>query len=188
MQPYQANFSFDYVPPVLKRGSHALLVLQDPAGKYILGSKNIYPDGIYRFIGGGIEDEDPQAGASRELKEELGIFIPAYQLEPLARMTAEIEETSSNQQHLFETYLYHATTKPDQVLHPSSDLDGIVHFSREEVQQLIKNYQSLSSALINLNPENNDGQFRWSDYGKFYSQIHQIGLDLTTKRQRRDWD
>ncbi len=181
-QTYCSTFSFTHVPAVMKRGRHALIVLQDEHGNYILGVKDIYPQGIYRLIGGGLDDgEDPQVGASRELEEEMGIHTQPSDLSHLATITAKIHETTTNKHYSFTTYLYHVRANTSD-LHPADDLDGMKAFSKEEMIDLINRYNQLPSDLAVV-AKQHDGkapaEFRWSDYGALYGRIHEIALKLT---------
>lgn len=182
MKTYQLFFSFAHTPPVLLRGRHALILLENEEGKFVLGAKHIYPTGIFRLVGGGIEEgEDPHAAAARELQEEFGVPYQQEQLRPLAEITAHIQETSTGRQLLFVTYLYHAKCQM-QMLQPSDDLDGMVAYSREEINALVDRYYDLSDALITVSGSDPDPKkdlpFSWSDYGKFYGRVHEIAMEV----------
>lgn len=181
MQTYDLHFSFTHTPPVLRRGRHALILLVNEHGKYILGAKNLYPQGIYRLVGGGLNPgEDPQEGATRELNEEFQLSYTSDQLTPLAQIQADITETGSGKKYAFTTYLYTATCKMAE-LRPSDDLDGMEDFTREEINALVDRYYDLSDELINLQGKYGDQDewaFRWSDYGKFYGRVHEIAMEL----------
>lgn len=178
VRQYSFRFSFDPVPPNLLRSRHALIVVKDVSGNYVLGRKNIYPKGIVRFVGGGIKNgEAPAMGAQRELFEELGLHVLAKKLRQLAEIHAEI--TSRGEKVLFTTYLFFADIGNTK-LKPSDDLDGIVHFTTEEMRDLIQKYTHLPSDLVTVKqPHDVRESFRWSDYGAYYSQVHKIGLELT---------
>lgn len=181
MNTYDLHFSFTHVPPVLRRGRHALILLENETGKYILGAKNIYPQGIYRLVGGGLESgEDPHAGAVRELNEEFGLSYTREQLLPLTEIRAEIIETGTGKRYTFVTYLYHASCQMAD-LHPSDDLDGMKEFTREEINALVDRYYDLPDTLIKIAGKYGDQDewaFRWSDYGKFYGRVHEIAMEL----------
>ena len=175
---YSFHFSFDPVPPNLLRNRHALIVVKDASGNYVLGRKNIYPKGIVRFVGGGIKDgEDPARGAQRELCEEFGFGVLPEKIRKLAEIHAEI--TSRGKKVLFTTHLFFSDIGNTKVK-PSDDLDGVDHLTVEEMRALIQKYAHLSSDLVIVKQPNEVKEsFRWSDYGAFYSQVHQIGLGLT---------
>ncbi len=164
------------VPPILLRRYQALILLRDKQGKFVLGTKAHYPDNIVRLVGGGIEEgEAPFAGAVRELHEELGIKVDANKLMELAviRPTIEIESGDSLQKYpdpiRFITYLYFYQLD-SETLTPSDDIDGLVHLTQLQYEQLIENYLELSEEI---HPKLG---FSWADYGKYYSSVHDIAL------------
>lgn len=174
MQEYNFSYHFTHIPPIMRRGRHVLIVVKNN-NKFVLGSKKIYPQGIYRFIGGGInQEEGTESGAVREVKEELQIDIKEEDLKPLAKFTSEI--SNKTEMVLFETYLYYLEVG-DKKLTASDDLNSLVELTKEEVLDLVTRYQKLSDQLINLGEDKNEA-FRWSDYGKYYSQIHKVAMEL----------
>lgn len=181
---YEVSFSFSHVPSVMKRGSHALIALKDKDGNFILGTKHIYPAGIYRLIGGGMDEgEKPVAAAIRETEEEVGIKLRPDQLKYLAIVTAEIDEESTRQHFTFTTHLFCAIVDSDQLV-PADDLDGLQILNPDAMTQLISRYFSLSDELVTLDKPSGEKQpqmFRWKDYGKLYGQLHQFALTLTSQ-------
>lgn len=178
MQTYHLNFHFEPVPPIMTRGEHVLIVLKDMEGNYVLGAKDIYPEGIYRFVGGGLDGNGPIEGAARELEEELGITVESMVLTELAIIEATIE--SVEKEYHFKTHLFYYYLS-DQAVNPADDLDGVKRLTIPEMEALIQRYTQLSTELVSVD-DRKPVRFRWSDYGKLYGPIHQIGLDLTKKR------
>lgn len=178
---YQLSFSFTHVPPVMKRGYHALISVRDKQGNFILGAKDIYPQGIYRLVGGGLKPgEDPQKGACRELNEEFKTHLNPSDLHPLAAITVKLDEQSTQRQYAFVTTVYQTTCQVSD-LHPSDDLDGMKVLSREQMNALVDRYYDLSDELIALTEHGEDSQaFRWRDYGRLYGRIHEIVLELSS--------
>ncbi len=178
VRQYSFQFSFDPIPPNLLRNRHALIVVKEVFGNYVLGRKNIYPKGIMRFVGGGIKNgEDPVMGAQRELFEELGLRVLAKKLHQLAEIHTEI--ITKNTTVLFTRYLFFVDIGNTK-LKPSDDLDGVAHLTVEEMRDLIQKYMHLSTDLVIVKQSNEVKEsFRWSDYGTFYSKVHKIGLELT---------
>lgn len=157
------------IPPVFKRKSHVLILLQNAQGKYVFGSKKHYPKGIVRMVGGGLEnDEAAQNGAARELKEETGLSVPPTELIPLGVVAADLTGPD-DQMWEFETFLFFYNVG-NQKPAPSDDLNGLVELTENQFKELIENFSHLSTEL---HPEM---QFRWSDYGKVYGEIHRIAL------------
>lgn len=172
---------FTHIPPVMKRGEHVLIVIQDKQQNYLLGSKKIYPQGIYRLVGGGVEaHQAPLQAAIDELLEELQLKVKASDLNKLAIIKADLYETSSQTEHHFTTHLYHLNLNTTSNIKPSDDLDDIKILTQDQLIDLIHLYQSLPKDLITVGKRSPTQPFRWSDYGQFYSQVHQIALDLTT--------
>jgi 8-oxo-dGTP pyrophosphatase MutT (NUDIX family) len=178
MHEYSFNYKFTHIPPIMKRGRHVLIVVKDTEGKFILGSKKIYPPDIYRFVGGGInQGEDIKLGAKRELEEELKIKIHEKDLELLAKFVVQV--ANDYEQHRFETFLFILTVPlSSKTLTPSDDLDGIVYLTKKEVVDLAKRYKKLSHDLVDLGGDK-AGLFSWSDYGEFYSEVHRIAMELS---------
>jgi len=159
------------VPSVAKRGRHALILLENDHNHYLLGAKNIYPDNIYRMIGGGIEEgEEALPAAARELQEETGLEVPLDQLKHLSTITAQIDEQSTGKHFTFITDLYLINVR-NQKLTPSDDIQDLQEMTRGDIQQLITRYQQLSKEI------DPDKGFAWYDYGQLYGAIHQIALD-----------
>ncbi|MBP9699778.1 NUDIX hydrolase [Candidatus Woesebacteria bacterium] len=181
--PRILQFSFSHVPPVMKRGRHALIMVRDQDGKYILGAKDIYPAGIVRFVGGGLEEkEDPRAGAARELQEELGLSVHPSAFKLIATIVADISEESTNKIYQFTTYLFGISCDSYDI-RANDDLDGFKSLTAQGMKELIDRYSALSSDLIIMRSKNplssEEEQFRWSDYGKLYGEIHKIGLEAS---------
>jgi 8-oxo-dGTP pyrophosphatase MutT (NUDIX family) len=162
------------VPPVMRRSKHVLIVIQDTEGKYILGSKNVYPPGIYRFVGGGVEKEETfMRAAARELFEELRIGTQHDELHEIAEVIAHIRD-AEEKTYEFNTHIFFFKLKEHRML-PSSDLADIERLTEPEMLHMIDAYRMLSSKV------NHNVGFSWYDYGQLYGKIHQIGLEETKK-------
>lgn len=165
----------------MRRGRHALILLRDRHGSYVLGHKSAYPEGISRMVGGGIEsDEDPHLGAARELEEELHISAGREELIPLAEVIAQIEGPEN--EYTFITYVYFFQMQ-DEVLQPSDDIQDIRLLKPAEMHELINRFRELPDTLVSR-----DGKpelaFRWSDYGALYAEIHRIALEEAERLPR----
>lgn len=165
------QLSMDVVPQVAKRKHHVLVLLRNAQGKFVLGSKTLYPDQIYRMVGGGIEEgEAAPPAAARELFEETGLELSPNELKPLTTITAEIEERSTGQHYTFVTELFLADVGTQQ-LHPSDDIQALQELTTEQLQDLIRRYSQLPREI------DHDKGFAWYDYGQLYGAVHQIALD-----------
>jgi 8-oxo-dGTP pyrophosphatase MutT (NUDIX family) len=157
------SFHFSKIPETFIRGDRALIVLKDVDGKFILGCKHVYPNGIYRLAGGGIEEgEDPTVAACRELEEELGIKRDSMKLAALLAVHITSPEKTTN----FRIYLYETTLKTNEVLSPEDDIDDVIHLTREEMNALVDRFYDLPD----------EADFSWSNYGKIYGRVHEIAL------------
>lgn len=179
MKVFNYNFRFSHTPPVLKRGRHALIAVLDKDHNFVLGSKKIYPQNIYRLIGGGIdENEDPKLGAARELAEELLIKVDPDKLKFLAQFNANIKD--DKKYYFFQTFLFFYQLT-DEKIQASDDLQKVEILTVKQMEQLIDNFYHLPSELINLD-ENLENSFCWSDYGQYYGKIHQEALNLISQK------
>jgi len=168
------TFSLSSIPPVFKRDRHALILVRNSKGNFILGSKHHYPEGIARMVGGGLQEyEDPQEGAARELQEETGLQVTAQDLVPLITIAADISDPQERQWH-FLTFIFFYDSG-DKKLTPSDDLDGIVELSKNDYKKLVNRFKNLSR---DMHPEM---KFRWSDYGVLYGTFHAIALEELEK-------
>ena len=176
MKSYQLELTLKYVPGVLKRSRQALIVITDQYNNYILGQKNIYPPGISRFIGGGIESNEPaKQGAIREIAEEIGINVLASDLNGLAKIKCQIHEPTKS--YTFTSYLYHLKIQNISQIKASDDLDDLTILTSTQLQELVTKYHNLSNKLVKIKSEGNP--FSWFDYGRYFGPVHQIGLTLT---------
>jgi len=177
MDTYNFTFHFTHVPPIMTRGRHALFTAIRDDKKVLLGAKQIYPKGIVRFPGGGIEEhETPFQGAVREIQEELGIQVNNEELHELARFSAEVSDNKDT--YHFSTHLFTFLLENHQIK-ADDDLDGVVFYSLDELDDLAKRYEKLSDELIFVETKAKvQGPFRWSDYGKLYGKIHEIAAKL----------
>lgn len=160
------------MPPIFRRGEHTLILLKDQQGKFVLGKKNFYPKSISRMVGGGLDKDTPPEGACRELEEELGLKLNPDELIYLFTLKANI--TAGTETVQFVTYVFFFQLS-DEVLTPSSDLDGLARLNEQEYRKLIERYLTLSPEV------DQEKGFAWADYGKIYGPMHQWALDFLQK-------
>lgn len=170
MKHYQLHLNVNEFPPVLQRGHHVLVFLQNSAGEYILANKDIYPKGISRMLGGGMDKgEDPAVAASRELEEETGLKVPPAELTPLIQFTAHI--TDATDDHVtFITYLYYYNIG-EQIITPQDDIKGVTTLSEEKYFELLHRYEQLPKTI------DEKRGFAWYDYGQFYGFVHRAAIN-----------
>ncbi len=178
MKHIALTFDMKVTPKVATRGEHALIMARDKEGRFVLGQKKIYPTGIVRFVGGGIEkDEDPLTGARRELIEELGVYANDRELKELVQVKVNISE-DGKKKHLFIVHLFLIDLGLRGV-QPASDLDTVVRLTEYDLEDLVQKYFSLPKKM---DPKVN---FSWYDYGQLFGNIHSIGLDAVRKYDAR---
>lgn len=155
-----------------------MIVLIDPEGNYLLGSKpKFYPAGIYRLVGGGVEDDENHTNAAaREFEEELGVQPNIENLQPIV-IIYTINNFHDNQ-YKNTTYLFEYQLNPSEELQAGDDIEELVKHSPNQLKELIAKYNSISAE--NWYEENGKRIHNWHDYGKMYGFIHQVALDLTS--------
>jgi 8-oxo-dGTP pyrophosphatase MutT (NUDIX family) len=166
---YTHRYSLTHIPPGLKRGSLALIAPFDQ-GEIILATKHVYPENIFRLIGGGVDatDQSPLHAATREFEEEVGLRCKMTDFTHNSTHLYELSETGTGTHFDLTIDLFTISASYDS-LQPASDIDAIKQFNRFEFKQLINRYQELPKELVTLKPDNT---FRWSDWGYIYNQIN----------------
>jgi 8-oxo-dGTP pyrophosphatase MutT (NUDIX family) len=155
---------------LFKRGVDTVAVLvRDRQGQWVLGRKDyLYPEGIVRMIGGGMDDNNPVADAQRELKEELGIEMDEERLKPLVH--AEITgHLPNNEDVTVSVFVFYAAVFESISAH--DDLSGLAYLADRDMHRLVEKYAELPDDMIN---DEHNGL--WSDYGKIWGPIHQAAL------------
>lgn len=145
------------------RDRHALILVRNASGKYILGGKSEhYPKGIVRLIGGGLHKSDtPEVGAAREVEEELNVKVLPESLKGISEIFVDAETAEGH--YTLTTYLYFLQLETDE-LAPGDDVTEIIEYSREEIRELADRYEALTEGF-------------WVDYGKVYGPIHRIAYE-----------
>jgi 8-oxo-dGTP pyrophosphatase MutT (NUDIX family) len=162
------------LPPIMERGRHVLILVHNGKGHFLLGEKHIYPEGIVRMVGGGVEgDEIWEVAAAREVQEELGVTVEPSALTPLAEITAHIRV--AEREVTFTTCLFEWVTDDLSQFKGSDDLDGLRILNMDEMVELIGRYGQLSKEI--------EDDFCWYDYGQLYGRVHQLALELCTTTQ-----
>lgn len=148
-----------------------LIAVVDQQGNILVGSKpNYYPEGIYRFIGGGVDEgEEPVMGGSRELQEELGVVAQTDELKPLLQVNVHaVDDNGRIYENSNYIYLYKLKNNNYKA---GDDIKGVVKLSIEELVKLGEKYESLSEDDWFRNETEN---YNWKDYGKVYGPIHKL--------------
>lgn len=155
----------------LYRKKLALIAVADKEGNILVGSKpNYYPEGIYRFVGGGVdENEEPVMGAVRELNEELGITVDKDELKPLLQIDVHTTDETGK---VFENsnFIYFYQLK-DNNYKAGDDIKSVIKLTINELYALGERYENLSEDDWFRNEMEN---YNWKDYGKVYGPIHKL--------------
>ena len=163
-----------------KQVGHVMIAIADHEGRIILGGKpSLFPPGIIRFVGGGVdEDETPQHAACRELSEELGIVLSEEQLLPLAivAITGVTPETS----YPLTEYLFYAKVPQGQQIKAGDDVETIEAIRLDELPALVERYRTLDPTL--RSNEWDRYPYRCLDYGNIYGRVHEIAYEEIRKR------
>lgn len=159
----------------LYRKRLALIAVTDLDGNILVGSKpNFYPKGIYRMVGGGVdENEDPIIGAQRELKEELGINVDTEDLTLLLQVNVHAVDSQSKDYNN-SNFIYFYKLK-DNNYKAGDDIKSIIKLSVDELYRLGEKYESLSENDWFKNEMEN---YNWKDYGKVYGPIHKLTASI----------
>lgn len=176
MKNYYYKFNIQKAFGNLYRENTVVIVVKNSNGEYLLGDKpNFYPSDITRLLGGGVkEGEDITEAAIRELKEELGIVALSQDLKVIASVNITAVDKVENK---FNTVISIVELKiPVDRYQVGYDVESISALSVQQLKDLIRNYQKLSGDDWYRGEE---GEFCWKDFGKIYSKIHQLVLDLT---------
>ena len=174
---FSYTINVQVIPPVALRGQHVLILLEDNQHNYVFGKKKIYPEGICRMVGGGVEPKElPIHAAVRELLEELKLFVEPTELKELATVTFHITD-AKQQTAIFTTTIYYLPLK-DRGIVPQSDLDAIVRVTTTGAPSVLKAYELLSAEI------DPNVQFAWADYSKIYGPIHQLAFEEARKMTR----
>lgn len=169
MKDYQIHLQMIEFPPIVKRGEHALILLQNAAGEFVLATKDIYPKGISRMVGGGMDaGENPDVAAARELAEETGIQVKPKAVTHLATVTAHITNAIGDQL-TFVTHLYYYNLG-EQIVTPQDDIKAVTALSEEKYFELLHRYEQLPKTI-----DDKHG-FAWYDYGQLYGFIHRLAV------------
>lgn len=156
----------------LYRGRHVLVACLDANGNYVLGAKDEYPTGIYRFIGGGIDNlEYPEIAATRELQEEVGREFGINQLLPIAAIRL-LAHAPDNVPHQLVTFLY-SVYIADSVLHAGDDVSSLVTLTPPKMVQLVQRYREVATSPTPVYHSGKD----WRSFAYFYGFVHMLALE-----------
>lgn len=160
------------------RDRTVLILPKDKDDKFLLGAKkDIYPDGIVRMLGGGIDkNEEMLEAAIRETAEETGLELEPDRFIPLIQVNVEGKFDGETFTHT--AYIYFLQLEKEKPV-SGDDVSEIIKMNEEDYRQLVANYFALANDHYFEYP---GGKFSWGDYGKVYGFIHESALDEVLAR------
>ena len=160
------------------RDQTALILCRDESGKLLLGREDgFYPQGIFRMIGGGIDDGEAVVdGTIREVKEELGIDVRKDELVVLAEVA--VEGTFKEKVYATKIFVYYLKVTLAECV-ASDDVSELISCTEAEYRELVNRFFELRDDHIY---KKDDFEFSWGDYGRAYGFVHQLALDEVIKR------
>jgi len=155
------------------RKATVLILCQDEFGRFLLGAKPyLYPEGIARMLGGGVNDnEDIKIAAQREIKEELNYSIKLDDIKPLCDVTTHAESPTKKYEMTSHVFYIEVDSKK---ISPGDDVKNILYLNEKEYVEMANKLLSLSPDLI-YNGE--EGHYSWADFGKVYGFIQIKSLE-----------
>lgn len=152
-------------------------------GKLILSAKDsVYPPGIYRFFGGGVDDDEDDflVAAQRETTEETGLKIAQNRFEKLIDIHYQIVDDKLISYEL-NIVLYVIFLEPNELIHPSDDVDRKVAISKKGFNSLIKRYSRLHKNLW-YKDELKNVEYKYEDFARIHNPINKLFNEWWTKK------
>ena len=155
------------------RKETVLILCQDEFGRFLLGAKPyLYPEGIARMLGGGVdENEDIKIAAQREIKEELNYSVKLDEIKPLCDVITRAE--SPTEKYEMTSHVFYINVDSKKVS-PGDDVKNILYLNEKEYIEMANKLLTLSPDLIYNGQE---GRYSWADFGKVYGFIQIKSLE-----------
>jgi ADP-ribose pyrophosphatase YjhB (NUDIX family) len=181
MKKYTLNLELNKPIANLYRGRHVLVACMDKQGNILLGDKpDLYPKGITRLIGGGLEKgEDPRAGAVREVREEMGIVKKTGDLEDLCEIT--IKAKVGADRYKLVNYLFVLEVDPKKIKE-GDDVGGVSVMTLEQLGELADRFEALPDTM--MFHHKSGYSHSWGDYGRVYGPVHRIVYEELKTRMK----
>lgn len=177
MKEIEINVKIDQPFGNLLRKETVLVAGTTDDYKIIVSGKSVYPNGIFRLPGGGVElGETKLQAAKRETMEEMGKIYKSSNFKPI--IDALVEATDRDKKkyhHLIRVYYLYVNSDK---LQAGDDSEILVKMSTTALLRLSRKYQRLPSTLVAKQGETG---FLWKDYGKVYGPIHEETAKLLKK-------
>ena len=164
------------------RKATVLILCQDEQGRFLLGAKPyLYPEGISRVLGGGVdENEDVKRAAQREIEEELNFHVDLEKIEHLCDVVAHAE--SPTKEYTMTSHVYFAPVDSTKIT-AGDDVKSIVYLSEAEYLETAYKLLSLPADLIY---DGKEGHYSWGDFGQVYGFIQITSLNEFKSLKNRD--
>lgn len=145
------------------RDAEVVLAVQRPNGRFLIHTKDEYPDGLYRLMSGGVKrDEALLEALHREMLEETGLKGQVARF--VGALTTHLQH--DGQEITFLSFLFHVRVSED-ALCPQDDSEGIIAFREIALQEMGR----LADELERLG-----GGF-WHDWGRFRAVAHRLVVE-----------
>jgi 8-oxo-dGTP pyrophosphatase MutT (NUDIX family) len=160
----------------LFRKETVLVACKTSKGTFLFGEKKgFYPDGIFRLIGGGVEESDNSLveAAKAEVKEETGFETKISDLIELGMVDIRATDEEQKKYHHM-IHLFFLKIPENEKLKANDDLTNIIELNLEQTKKLVEKYKNI--------PKNSRGmegglEFSWYDYAQVYGPVHQFVLE-----------
>ncbi len=147
-----------------------VLVLSN--GKWVLGLKPFYQEGISRLLGGGVHvSEDYLQCAVREVCEETGLIVEPAKLIPLVQV--DIEATTPKEVGSATCAIFLLET--EEKMTAGDDVTSFALLSDDDYLELIHRFNTMPEQSTPGEP------LTWADYGKIWGPIHEMAFERAKK-------
>lgn len=147
-----------------RREAEVVLLLRLASGRYLVHTKDFYPEGVYRLLSGGVHSgEDLVAAAHREAWEETGLRVQ------VERYLARVEHlfVADGARRLFVSHLFLLRAEhdaPPAAQDTGEAISGYRELSLRQVAALADALESLSGA--------------WAEWGRFRAVAHRLAGEV----------
>jgi len=147
------------------RPGEVVLVLRRRNGRYLVHTKEFYPQGTYRLMTGGIEPgEDLLQALEREVREETGLQVSVERfLAIIHHRFRHVEQTVRFVSHIF---LIREHMTPGSDPSPCDGEEQISGFRETDLDGLLKLARQLEAL-----PD------QWRDWGRFRASVHRVAWE-----------
>jgi 8-oxo-dGTP pyrophosphatase MutT (NUDIX family) len=147
---------------ITRRRGEVILVLPRPGGRVLLHTKPTYPEGIYRFPGGGVDrGEAVETAARREAREETGFDVEPVRFVGVVENTFEV--AGDRRSYPSFVFIMQPTTQAPHVLDPDEEIAGFHEIPVEELSRIVEQLDALPAD--------------WQPWGHFRATPHALVIE-----------